>query len=342
MFSKFHILYAYFGSILWLTLSCNSHNTANNTHKIVPSTIEKRWDSVPYLMKNVNAYYMAYIPPDGDGEVLEKYNGENVTGRKVDKYTIFEGASLSKTVFAYLYWRLRWEGKLKDEDVTANVCGTNILTHVKPQRLLSHTVACGDDCIKKVKPDNEFAYSENGYLLLQKYVERATGKNLEQLAQEEVFKPLGMTHSTFVWNDSFSNYVNGFQQDNTPHREIYKFKHPQSNGTLYTTGHDMTLFVRALTRGPEHEYMNSKEISVKGFRYLYWAPGFGLEENLGCPHYWQWGSNWCYNNIIIINGKDYSSLICLTNSIIGAKRLKQSTNYLLNRQFQLFDYINWY
>lgn len=47
------------------------------------------------------------------------------------------------------------------------------------------------------KPGSEYLYSNSGYFLLAVILERATGKTLRQFADENIFVPLGMTHSHF-------------------------------------------------------------------------------------------------------------------------------------------------
>lgn len=47
------------------------------------------------------------------------------------------------------------------------------------------------------KPGSEFLYSNSGYFLLSQIVKRASGKSLREFADENMFKPLGMTRSEF-------------------------------------------------------------------------------------------------------------------------------------------------
>lgn len=49
-------------------------------------------------------------------------------------------------------------------------------------------------------PGDEYLYSNSGYLLLAQIVERVSGRSLRELAQERIFGPLGMRHTTF-WDD---------------------------------------------------------------------------------------------------------------------------------------------
>ena len=46
-------------------------------------------------------------------------------------------------------------------------------------------------------PGAEYNYSNTGYVLLGVVVQRVTGKTLRQFAAEQIFGPLGMTHSHF-------------------------------------------------------------------------------------------------------------------------------------------------
>ncbi|MFC2164984.1 serine hydrolase domain-containing protein [Acidobacteriota bacterium] len=69
-------------------------------------------------------------------------------------------------------------------------------------------------------PGEEFSYSNSGYFLLSIIVERATGKSLNEFAQERIFKPLGMTNTHFHDDhtmivkqraDGYSPTENGFR-----------------------------------------------------------------------------------------------------------------------------------
>lgn len=47
------------------------------------------------------------------------------------------------------------------------------------------------------QPGEEFLYSNTNYFLMSVVIRRATGKTLTQFADENIFKPLGMTHTRF-------------------------------------------------------------------------------------------------------------------------------------------------
>src|ERR1700678_544385 len=61
------------------------------------------------------------------------------------------------------------------------------------------------------EPGSRYAYSGEGIYPLQLILETAAKKPLEQLMQERVFQPLGMTRSSLVWNGRFeTDYANGY------------------------------------------------------------------------------------------------------------------------------------
>jgi CubicO group peptidase (beta-lactamase class C family) len=47
------------------------------------------------------------------------------------------------------------------------------------------------------QPGDEFLYSNTNFFLMSVVIQRATGKPLSQFAEENIFKPLGMTHTRF-------------------------------------------------------------------------------------------------------------------------------------------------
>jgi CubicO group peptidase (beta-lactamase class C family) len=51
-------------------------------------------------------------------------------------------------------------------------------------------------------PGDEFLYSNTNYFLMSVIIHRATGKRLSQFADENIFKPLGMTHTRFYEDHS--------------------------------------------------------------------------------------------------------------------------------------------
>jgi hypothetical protein len=91
-------------------------------------------------------------------------------------------------------------------------------------------------------PGSEYLYSNGGYWLLSQILERATGKSLRVWAHEEMFMPLGMTHSHFhddprmIVPNRASGYRpkedGGFEIDMTPLEMV-------GDGGVFTTINDL-------------------------------------------------------------------------------------------------------
>jgi CubicO group peptidase (beta-lactamase class C family) len=66
-------------------------------------------------------------------------------------------------------------------------------------------------------PGTKYAYSGEGLTLLQMVIEKITGRNLEDLAREKVFKPMGLTRTSYIWQTHFENdYALGHDEKENP------------------------------------------------------------------------------------------------------------------------------
>lgn len=80
------------------------------------------------------------------------------------------------------YLALMWMAGMRYEDVHPD---EEIIALVARQKALNF------------EPGEEYLYSNSGYFLLAEIVRRATGRTLREFAQENIFGPLGMTHTRF-------------------------------------------------------------------------------------------------------------------------------------------------
>ncbi len=63
------------------------------------------------------------------------------------------------------------------------------------------------------EPGSEFLYSNSGYFLISQIIKRASGLTLRHYAQEQIFRPLGMTHTHFHddHKEIVANRASGYQ-----------------------------------------------------------------------------------------------------------------------------------
>ncbi len=152
----------------------------------------------------------------------------------LDRSTVLYGASFSKAVFAFLTLRLVDEGVLNldkplfqyldkplpEYEEFADLTGDERWRLITARMCLSHTTGFQNlrfiDARKGVfdpngklaihfQPGIKYGYSGEGLKLLQLVIEKVTGKDLESLAVEKVFKPIGMNRSSYVWQASFED-----------------------------------------------------------------------------------------------------------------------------------------
>jgi CubicO group peptidase (beta-lactamase class C family) len=147
--------------------------------------------------------------------------------------SIFDIASVSKQFTAASILLLERQGKLRlDDDVRKYVPDLPNYSSAGAQKitllqLLNHTsglrdyatlyslagidnddVTGEDDALQFIlrqrglnfPPGTDWQYSNSGYFLLSLAVQRVSGKNLRDFAEENIFRPLGMTH-TQIRND---------------------------------------------------------------------------------------------------------------------------------------------
>src|SRR5215468_2276665 len=137
------------------------------------------------------------------------------SGQPVTEETIFEAASLSKPVFAYAVLKLVDQGKLdldtplthywpSDSPYSIDPANDPRLQQITARIVLSHRTGFpnwrpdGKPLTIYFAPGSRFSYSGEGYVYLQRTVERIESKPLNQIMQEIVFAPLGMNDSTYI------------------------------------------------------------------------------------------------------------------------------------------------
>lgn len=136
------------------------------------------------------------------------------THTPVDARTVFEDASLSKPVFAYLVMQLVEQGRI-DLDVPLlgyrrpDYLGDHPwLALITARDVLRHTTGLPDwrkapateKLVPTVKPGTRINYSGEAFVWLQLVVEAITGQSLDESMQMHLFGPAGMNDSSYTWN----------------------------------------------------------------------------------------------------------------------------------------------
>jgi CubicO group peptidase (beta-lactamase class C family) len=232
--------------------------------------------SITRLMKAAEVPGIAIAAINRGQIVYLKAYGLRDTERKLPLTidSVMTGASLTKAAFAYMVLQLASEGHLDldkpvfqylpkpltDYPEYADLAADPRYKRITARMLLAHTSGFANwrslEEDRKLKihfePGRRFAYSGEGIGLLQLVVETTTAKGLQELMAERVFRPLGMTRSSMVWQQTFdSDFANGYDEFG---RSLGPQKRTiaEAPGSMQTTISDFATFMRAVlqNKGP--------------------------------------------------------------------------------------------
>ncbi|WP_269789910.1 serine hydrolase domain-containing protein [Stenotrophomonas sp. Iso1] len=137
-----------------------------------------------------------------------------VTATPVDARTVFEDASLSKPVFAYLVMQLVDQGVidldrplveyrrpdyLGDHPWIASITARDVLRHSTGLPGW-RTSPATEKLVPMVKPGTRIDYSGEAFFWLQLVVETLTGQSLDDAMRTHLFAPANMKDSSYAWN----------------------------------------------------------------------------------------------------------------------------------------------
>lgn len=267
--------------------------------------------------------------------------------------TVFEAASMTKPLFAYLAMQQVQAGRL---DLDTPVMRYLPETFYPPQpwqarisarMLLTHTSGLpnwrpgGDERNGPLEiafePGLRLNYSGEGYFYLQRVLEHLTGEPLHVLAERELFRPLGMKRSSFVLTPSINGLrARGHAEDG---RVLPSTNYGQANSaySLYTTAEDYGRFLAAMLRTEGPAALNGKTLKamlthqvatdsrepierpgVAGGRAVFWGLGWILNTTEGSDIAYHTGTNSSgFRAYSQFSPERCSGVVILTNSLAG-------------------------
>lgn len=288
------------------------------------------------------------------GKTVEAYNlgvREAGTSQPVTAATTFEAASLGKEMLSYIALRLH-DRHLLDLDepllhyhAYPRLQGQARAARITARMVLAHTTGLpnwaenptgpgwkNSALVVKYAPDSCWNYSGEGYAFLQKTLESITGKPLETLAKEEIFRPLGLKNSSFAWRESFAATASAGHDDAGKPSPIDHFMEPNAGFSLYATAADYNRFLQAFRTGkglrpataqllltPATPADRCGQPATAADPYIAWACGVGLATTSQGLAQWQWGDNGNFKGFFMTLPGRQESLLIFTNSSNGPK-----------------------
>lgn len=290
--------------------------------------------------------------------------------------TVLNAASLTKAAFTYMVMQLVDEHRL-DLDVPVykyvpkpltdyhqygDLAGDLRYQQITARMLLDHSSGFPNfrwfNSDRKLNinftPGSKFAYSGEGMELLQLVVETITGKPLDELMQERVFQPLGMSRTSMTWQPQFeSDFANGYDEYGRWLGAL-KFTRPDAAGSMSTTLADYSRLLQAVMAGRgisenSHREMLRPQIEInslhefptlasettdanKGIRLSY-GLGWGLYFTPYGESFFKEGHSDGFRNYTVCFPKSGIGLLIMTNSANGEGIYKELIETLLKNTF---------
>ncbi|MFK7969637.1 MAG: serine hydrolase [Bacteroidia bacterium] len=357
----------YLSTLLWLALCMHG---ALPVHSQLPDfDIETIRTNLPLAMDSADVPGLSLSWLQEAEIYSEAFGFRDIQNQQlVSSSTIFEAASLSKPVLAYLTLRLVDKGKLHldvpivqivpkehlEKEFFKGEYPGRIFDLVTPRMLLTHSVGFPNwrqrqQAIKLAfKPGDRFQYSGEGFMLLQIVLEHISQKSLERLARTYVFDPLDMDMTGYVYQaEIHSQVATGYTSSMEP-KSLHTYTTPAAAYSLLSTPSDYIRFMQAIMQGKglkneTHQDMLRLQRFVKeeGDESYYWGLGIGLVETKYGKAVWHWGDNGPFKCFVIGFPEKEKAVVFFTNSqnglSVGDHVLDKGYNYKSN----LFSYLGY-
>jgi CubicO group peptidase (beta-lactamase class C family) len=343
---------------------------------ISPSEIS---ETVTRLMKEANVTGMG-ISIFNDGQVVySKTFGvrDKDNDLPLTENTIISAASFTKVVFAYLVMQLVEERILNldkpvyeylpipftEYDAYKDLKDDPRYKKITARMLLSHT--SGLPNIRQFEkdqklniyfePGSRFAYSGEGIMLLQLVVESITKKSIQDLMQDHILQPFGMTRTSLIWENRFDdNYSFPYNEDGRSLGPPEKRSPAMAAGSMLTTLHDFTSFIYAVINNiglkkKTRDIMLSKQIKIFSKSQFPTLSAETTEKNLpiNLSYGLGWGLYWTpygkaffkeghsegWRNYTVCFDDQKTGIIIMTNSSNGEGIYKELLESLLRNTF---------
>jgi CubicO group peptidase (beta-lactamase class C family) len=198
---------------------------------------------------------------------------DKASGRKVDADTAFRIGSISKSFLAIAILRQVERGTMhlddKLSDIAPEIAIDNPWEATDPVRVvhvLEHTAGFDDMHFRHMRPDpaahgtlqqmrlfapefhvrwrpgERMSYSNPGYGLAAYLLEKTTGRRAQDVIDDEVLRPLGMTHTVWERGKAGPRLASGYSPDGTRTQAWEELSMPAVGG-LISTPSDMAKYL---------------------------------------------------------------------------------------------------
>jgi len=260
------------GCLILATTACASHDAEpSKTSSLLSGRALDAEITRLMAAEDVKGLAVAVIERD-EITHLAAYGYRNVeSALPLETDTVMYGASLTKAAFAYMVLQLVDEGLVDlDRPIAdyldkplpsypdwASLEGDEEWRHLTPRIILTHSTGLtnlrflepGQDLKFHFTPGERYAYSGEGFSLLQFVLEEGLGLDVKAEMQARIFDRFGMTQTDMQWRDDFAdNLADGYAMDGSfePHDERSNVR---ASGSMDTTVADQARMWRGMLAG---------------------------------------------------------------------------------------------
>lgn len=349
-------------AVVFAMLASMSGSAAQADRPLHGAALDRRVETL-MAAAHVPGLALALIE-NGRVTYLKAYGERDVEHRlPLTTDTVMYGASLTKAAFAYGVMMLVDEGKVDldrsiDKDLPkplpdypkyADLSNDARWRVITPRILLSHRAGFanyrywppGKDYDPNgklaiyVDPGTRYSYSGEGINLLQFVIEQNTGLDIGDYMRTHVFQRFGMTRTSMVWRDDFTNNV-ALGYDEAGKSIAHKRRtDARAAGSMDTTIHDYAQLVAAMVRGDgltpaTYATWLKPEIRIHAVQQfpvlvlpdttdndsiaLSYALGVGTFQSPQGPAWFKEGHDDGTNNVVVCLERSRSCMLVLSNS----------------------------
>ncbi len=369
MFERIHLAIIFILIFLIISLKCSlqscvpgGKSSPNNDIRKIAAELEIR---IPILMNEVGVPGLSIALIRNNDIVWHSAFGiTNVdSGKPVDENTIFEAASLSKPVFAYMVLKFITRGELDLDTPLINYASEDYIKtkflgkdfdddrykKITARMVLNHSTGFpnwreGNTINFKYEPGSKFSYSAEAFYYLQIIIEKISDQKLVELMTREVFEPLGMTKSSYTWQPEFG-HNSAYRHDLMGETQgLRQHKRAIGPATLQTTAYDYARFLKALMNGEGLDEQTYREMlrfqstySKEGYEGVDWGLGTGLERSDYRIGIWHWGDNTYTQAFYLAIPDQKFGVVYFANSFYGLALAKDIVVIALGGEHLVMD-----
>ncbi|MBO6184139.1 MAG: beta-lactamase family protein [Chryseobacterium sp.] len=226
-------------------------------------------DFLNYISQNKQGIGSITIFQNGKEIYTKNFGQDQLSNVKWDKNTGYQIGSISKLVTAVMLMQLEEKGKLKlNEKLSKYYPDVPNANKITLENLMNHTSGLGDyagpwlfgkpvgdkailDTIKKhgveFQPGEKERYSNSGYYLLSRILEKVAKKPYHVLVKENITSKADMKN-TFSVLDNQKNIFKSYENTTGKWLEVedFDFRNCIGLGDITSTTYDMNVFINAL------------------------------------------------------------------------------------------------